>query len=912
MAYPESDAAGVGYGQEQRPDGPPLPSYGKDEKCDASALLKWIDAGIPYTSEYWLRRQRMLRKADLYAQAKQILVPSFTSDPTQTAHWAVKEFRDDDPDAIPTPVYDEFSSRLKNEAARLGKPEYEPYVRPLGENPDLKARKGAHVAEDALHQALDDMDWPGQWDLGCLHMPLYGGWFIKSFWETSWDKTVRVPVEGCHCCPECGAKMASKSVPSDQGAEMHQANPGALDVDEDDNGNPRFAASRCLKCQDHEGMGMSMGEDGGQSFGPMRMPGPPSLQPFVPVDQELDEQDDFGRDLGRDLPLGEWRVLTLSPYDVFVANLGIGVPAGQIDEWWESHVETVEWVRMRFDNGIKVKPERGMQLLKYHPIAGERGLYYSATTGGLFTHHTRVKEYHRRPWRVPEKDANGNETGKLKMNRGRSIVMASGIVLYDGDMLIDSANHPGKTIERVHLEYVPHEIRSGSRELHGVAFIERVGDVQDNVNETKAQIQDCRQAMGSPHWLATRDMDFGYETGGSAGGVFLYEPNAVNPSLVPKEVGNTLLSSGVYQEIDQDLQFMDRATALNEVERGDIPPGVTAGVTLQQMAEQSGEQRKPAIRRIKEAMQRVFRHGLELMYELVREPRTLWREREAGSWAQASWTGLDIAGQTQVIIDVEPEHDGSLIKEQKLRDFVNLNPGVMENPRIARMLARKFGVPSEMFAEENMQDESAEREFVDFRDTGKDPVVDPDLDDHLAHYQRHGIDWHGEWARDQEEQGKWDKVLPLLWDWEAKLADQPGPPDPATGQPTILPGLDSTMTQMGVPADPQARTAAAWALVIRQAGHAPADPDETAALGRCITFRAHMYAHKKIGESKQASAQAGVPEAAAPQAPATEAGTMPVPGTGQEASNVGPGGPIPESPGLPQLQNTPQQAPPPA
>lgn len=896
-------------------DGPPPPKYDKGTKDDAVALLKWIDSGILYNSPYRIRQHRVWRKADLYKQAKQIIVPSYNEDPTQTPHWAVRELGEDqDADSMPIPVYDEYSSREDNETARLAKPEYEPYVRPTGDNPDLKARNGAHKAEDALHNALDEMNWSEQRERGCSHIPHYGGWFVKSVWETSWEKTVRIPVDGAMRCPDCGMPVASKSVPEDKGAEMHMASPGLLDVEENEQGDRSYSARHCLQCQDHAGMGMVTNEvDGTQSLGPVRLPGPPSLKPFTPVDQELDEQDFFGRPLGQDVPLGEWKLKTIPPYDIFVDNLGIGVPPGRQDEWWESHVETVEWIRMRYENGAKVKPERASQLLRFHPIAGERGLYYSGTDGGLFTHHSRVKEYHHRPWRVPEKDENGQETGKLVMNRGRSAVMSNGVVLFDGDFLIESKNHPGTYIERTHLEYIPGEERSGGQEQTGVAMVERLGDPQDNLNEIKAQFQDCRQGMGTPHWSVTRDMDFGYKAGGSSGGLYVWDPNPLNPNLVPREIGNTLLNSEAYREIDSDLEFMDRAAWMNEMDRGEVPTGADAALTLQVLAEQSGEHRKPLMRRIKEAQERLFRHGLELMYELVREPRLLWKERGSGrgKWSQESWTGIEIAGQTQVVIDVEPAHESSLIKEQKLRDFVNLNPAVMQDPRVSRMLAREFGVSSEMFAAANLQDEAAEREFLDFRDMDKSPVVDASLDDHLAHYQRHGIDWHGEWARDQEEIGGWDRVLPFLWNWEAKMEDQPGPPDPTTGAPTMIPGLNSRLDALGVPQAPDSRIQAAWAMLIKDAGHAP-QGDELQSLTRCIKFRAHMDAHKIVGEGKQAAAQAGDPQAAAPQAPATEAGTMPVPGTGQDASNVGPGETVPMSPGLPQLQNTPSQAPPPA
>lgn len=879
----------------------PPPSYGQLKgdaaKEHAKKVRDVLDSKAMYEHPYWRRRHRLWRKADLFKQVVQWLRDSFNDASGSTLHYSPMEFRENDPNYIPTPVYDEFSQPINNEAARLGRPEYKPYVRPRGERPDVKVRTGAKRGQEVLEQSLEDMRWAEQESLFDLHMPLYGGSWLKSYWDFSWEKTTRIPVEGALKCPACNFKLSSPEVSAEEAAPHMEGKPGAFRAmpGTDPDAMPAFSVSHCLTCEpttETKQLEPEVYENGEviQQEETVEVP-PPMLEPFTPVDEELDGQDFFQRPLGEDVPLGEWKMRIPSVYDVFPDNLGIDQQPDSMREWLEIHVESLDWVADRYDS-TDVKPEKPSELMKYHPICGERSLYQGSGLHGakLFRNHVRVKEYHRKPWREVPCDMEGVpiKGQKPKKNKGRSIVMAGDVLLFDGDYLMESTTNKGRLIPRVHMDYVPFELRSGGRELHGVSLSERMFDAQENINEVKSQIQDARIQEGSPKWLLTRGSNLDYERSGTAGSQWYYDPDMSGAGHKPERIQSELLDSAVYQEINSDQSYIARASSMTETEQGVPPAGVTAALALQFLQEQSGEIRKERLRRKREALQRAYSHGLLLCHELVREPRQYWIRGEDGSWSEKTWTGLELQGQTDVRIDPEPEHETDLQKQQRLLDAITqklINPA---DPKVARRVARKLHVDEEIFQEDNLQEEAAGREFCEFLDYSKEPVVDDDMDSHKAHYDQHGADCMGEKFRDLEEAAGWDKALPYLSDWRQVFFPQPNPvqqpPDPMTGMappPAMMPGLDQKLKapnpQTGEPGIPslELRIMKTWMLLLGQAQYQPG-PSEQEALGQVMRFRAHMAAHRVLGETQQQAAATGASVMAAPESPdQTLAGTVP-------------------------------------
>jgi hypothetical protein len=876
-------------GPAQDPQQPP-PIREKPTKEQCAEIRAFLDRKAPYEHPLRIRRHRTWRKADLYLQSVQHLIPSYNTDVTRTVHWTERLFRPDDPNAVPLPVYNEMAARIQNEAARLGRPEYKPYVRPTGENPNAKTKEAAKFSGNLLVAQLDEMKWATRVAApGHLHGPLYGAWILKSWWDVSLEKPVRIPKKGTARCPECDFKTAGQELDEEGFTAVDQKFPGKVtrkkrpdtpDVED-------YSVDHCLTCEDHgeeetvdqpamDEMGMPMLDELGQPVmtpvtQTVRKPGPPALEAYTPIDQELYEQDSFGRDLGEDVGLGEWRCKTVSPYDLFGENLWIDVDPTEWKEIAEVHVESLDWIRARFpEKATLVKTENVDALLRWHPIGGERAVFYgSAGASGLFKNHCRVKEYHKKPFMEWDGEA-------WRLNKGRSIMMAGDVVLLDGPFLLESKVNPGTFIPRVHYDYAAWELRSGGREGDGFAMSELLFDPQDNINECKSQTQDTRQRMSVPKFRVTRGMNFDFEQTGNAGSNYVWTPDDQYPGATPEEIGSTTISEGVAKEVERDQQYMDDAAGTSDTEFGNIPPKVSSGTMLQISAEQSGERRRPRIARIREMLERTWKHGLILMHEFVREPRTLQMKDETSEFRDKSWTGLDLMGQTDVHIDAEPEHDSPLQQKEDAREAVTLglfDPATMS--RKARIdFAKKLNVSAELTEDDDLQYECAEREFWEYVDSGHVPVVDEDLDDHEAHDQRHGVDCLSDKWKTKEREAGWDEALVWISGWDK--VDPMASMDPLTGQPLPMASWQKIEKAFGQQWPPllELRIFEAWKIFLQLGGFRPKNPQ---ALEEVMRFRAHRAAHRMLHQQRAQQAQAGMAVPAAPEATTTAAGTMPNP-----------------------------------
>lgn len=877
----------------------PSPEY-------AAKLDAFLTRKSPYDNPVHMRRFRTWSKADNFLGNNQWLRASYNVDPTRTPHWSAMEFRENDPDAIPTPTFNEMIGPHRNEAARLSRPEYKPYLRPTGKNPDAKTREACEFGAELLMAELERMGWDEETSLGFDHKPRYGGWALKSWWDVSWDETTRVAVLDAQRCPAegCDFKVAKPGLSFDEALAVDQHKSGSVDREdvegEDGEPQPKFSLKKCLTCDDHEEEEEveqdvpDTLEDGTPLMGPdgapqmrkqmvtqkVRKPGPPQLEPFSPVDEELQQQDSFDRPLGQDVPVGQWQCKTLSQYGLFWDNLAVGVRPNKWREVLEIHVEALDWVRARFPKKADlVKPEDAEALLKWHPVAGEKDIFFasaSASGTGLFKDHVRVKEYHKKPYLEYDEKA-----GKRVMNKGRTIIVANKVVLLDGPYMLESKNNPGTFIPRVHYDYCPFDIRSGGEDMLGVSLAEYMFDAQEAINESKSQTQDTRQRMASPKWLVKRGSNLDYAETGNAGSHWLWEGEPSDPNAKPEEVGSTTISEGVAREIERDLEYIARAGNTREVEQGSVPNGVTAASAIQIMAEQAGEQRRPRIRRIRSMFKRVWRHGLMLLHEFVREPRTYHRKNEADEWSERSWTGLDVAGQFDVQIDPEPEHDTALQKRENMVKAVELKVLNPEGNKKAQMLiAKGLEVPSDLYEDDDLQYDSAQREYIDYlaSEDAPPPVVDPDLDDHASHNDQHGTDMHNEKWKAIEREAGWRKALPLLWGWQGEIDGWVMAHQESAARGLPMPG--ETEPAQRLPPALQDQIIAYWTELLGTYGFQP-EPQRAKAFARVMIFRAHKAAHEKMIEAATGAPAAAPGVATAPDGTAAPAPPMGAPPTSE-------------------------------
>lgn len=872
---------------------PPTPGPG-DTNDDGSfttqfeqKVAEFLNSRVIYTHPNRVRRYEMHRLSDYYRMSQQWKRKLRTGRSNLTRYRDLY-FDPNDPRSIPTPVLNIIEDKIRNEAARLSQPDYRPYVPVSGINPDVTTREGARLAVQALEHCLRENSWASlQLTLGTNHMAQYGGWWLKSWWDLSFEETTTVGAPDAVHCPSCGFSLASPALSAPQAARL-----GGVAAGLERTGPDSYMAGSCPTCMDPSGVGRP-------------------LQPFTPVGQELFSLDSLGRPLGQPVPLGQWRCETRSDYDMWVEHDGIEVLPGQWEEVCEVRPVNIEWLRNRYAAAFDVEPETEAALRKWHPIALDYGF-------GYMSPHTpnrraRLWEFYKRPWRIREKDPVSGEW-TTRMNRGCMIHFSNGKLLRYGDLL--ETGPTGETFPSVLYTYIPFEARSGGKELHGVGLFEGLVRAQDSTNRVMSMVEDYLYRLGVPSFLVTKAMSFAWEASGRAGRRVVFEPDDRYPQMTPKEIGGQAVNPSLFELADRYAGYSEKLAASRETEQGGVETGVTAAAAIQLNLENAGAQRAQRLLRIREGLKEQWSHGLTMLSNKVREPRKLWNKDNPGRWQERVWQGSDLQGQTRVEIDANPVYDSDIVQMINLKSAAEMGTIDPTNPKTAMLINRRLHIPNELLEAESLQSDLAEREFKDFFERGVEPWIDSELDHDASHADRHGLDMESEPWIDLEEQAGTKQAWAFLEDWdkprpfEPPMPGQPPsmlpPPWIALMKPPEMPPMPGAPPAPPMPPSPvplmdeqlrkgnpmtgnapipalESRILAYWQMLL-QAGGIQLQPGS--ALWVSLRFRAHRAAHRKRAEESAAQAPTQ-PIMAPPDAPKNVAGMTP---------GIGPGAPpVPDS-----------------
>lgn len=817
---------------------------------DETGKVLWVHDGIYQTQILRWRDMLTWKRNELYDQGYQYLARA-------AGIYGISQFvnlfwSDNIDRRIPMPVFNEGFDKRRNETARLGRPAYRPVVKARGTNPDLRAKQGAKKLEDMLRYRLKEMGWEDENDTLAYHTPLYGGAWVFSWWDERWDEITYYPVLGARRCPVCTATFADAKVPNAaiQGMGFSE---NALRLVK---GEGSVEMDVCASCGDH-----------------------PELQPYQPTVGEARGQDSLGRPLGTMKPKGDWSMKIASPYDVFPLNMGLDQQAGKIDDFTYVHIETLDWVRLHWPKqASSIHADDASMLSLFHPVGGAPDLMGTLVGSSMFRDMVRVKERHRGPRMV--RYNTGDVVAGIKqggggwmLDRGRSVVVVNETVMYDGDWLMPSRNHPGQFVPRAAMDYAVWEPRDGKRRIQGLSLWELMMSPQDSINEVMGQTQSVRRTCAVPVWLTDRAQNFELNAldQGLPGFTAEIDVDTGGQYVEPKLINNVTIAAGVQTEVQHAEQYLNRIAP--QIESGSTPTGVDAAKAMRELKEAAGEKREPCIRRIKAVIRRGCTHGALLQQHMYapEDEREFKITDEDGNERWVSLSGLDVG--TDIEVDVEPDEIDKDEQRQAVESAINLQViSGAASPQMQRRIFEALGGDVEKFFEaEMLQDNQAKREYCKFRDEERNPVVDPTLDNSQVHIDQHGRDAMSEWFRDLEDKAGWDAALDLL-------------------VPTWFTDLQMMLLLPVVPPVPkglQERIVWFWYQKLLTNGFQPTDQN---ALMKVLGWRAHMEAHRLEEERRQQmAAQAAL--MAAPAGPQTPTGTQVHAGAAPRDKSGGPGTP---------------------
>jgi hypothetical protein len=512
----------------------------------------------------------------------------------------------------------------------------------------------------------------------------------------------------------------------------------------------------------------------------------------------------------------------------------------------------------------------------------------------VFGDSVRVISRHKKPWMELVTDERGRAIlgpkGKkqYKLNRGRSIVMAGNVVILDAEYLFQSLTDKKRWIPRCVVQWVPWEFKDGGTRMRGLSLWDSMFDAQIAANDTRGQTQAVRQRLAVPIYLALKSQNFeikpmGWGLPGALATIDVEPGDTVVP---PQIINNTTIDGGVKDELNDAVQFLQRVSHFADIEKGQPPTGVSAAVALDSLKAAASELREPRLERIKAAKRVCWKHGAEIIQAVYLEDREVRVEDEDGheNWKMVSAT--DFASEIEVEVEGEPDVDQQSRDIEVTRDLIDKRviDVAQLTPSQRRKVAKIQKAPKELWEDEDLQTENAQREWLAFRDDGRVPYVDPGLDDHSAHYEDHGRKAMSAHMRDLEEKAHWDDALRILGtNWDGTLQQVMMLPGPPCLQDRIRDTWKQVLTMAaeqtaafapGAPPPPPALDPATGQEI-------PAVPplvkftiDDEEALDAVLDWRAHMEAHKLADEQKQIQAQL-TPTLAAPGAETTEAGNQP-------------------------------------
>jgi len=758
--------------------------------------------------------------------------------------------------AIPRPVTNECLPLLDNEMAKLVRRKSTAYVRPVALQAGTQGSMGAAKATDIMEWHLETIRWPRKYRSGVHKDVLYGTVYWWSYLDQSFLDSVKVGITEARRCisGSCGKPIASLDIPAD--AMLNRAIPSSryerqTNVESDSVSNT-FTAKYCLDCG-----------------------GP--LVPHIPIVGESPEQDAFGRDLFTEQPKNMPNIEVPSVYDIYPDNEGQGFEdPTECKRWYRCTPRSIDgWLEEHYAHHPElgqVKRDSQQEIVKYHPVQNEYSHDYSGTAANsgrnLWRNHVLVKT--------------AVEGACKKYPKGRYVEYGGGVLLRDEDLFRESKRKPGVIIPLVTVATSRFFVRDG--ELIGQGPMVGLRSPQNRINMTDSQIVDTRQRNGVSGIMGTTGMKFtsGW-LDGYTGRFVKYDPDPQYPNRDPQFIETKTMDQGVYQERDRVRDFMQNFIGAQDVDIGKAPRNVSAATAIQVLQEQAQGRRAGREQELIDAFKEIFSHQLLLLAEFAEEPREYRVEVQNSKWELRSFTGQDLEGHTDVMVEEQAAYDARAFEREAMAQAINVGALVINTPYARREAGRVFGINPKIADEENAQISDAEGKWYAFRDEGLVPSVDPSLDDHWVMYTVYGKFLKAPEAVQMAIDAKWPETLDLIAGWEAKLlqaqmmdqqvrlmqgqASGGGPMGETASM--ALNGIvqqGQSIEEMLLPLALQNQILFVW----QRMGADTANP--------FVQFRAVFEAHKSLGEQKKVEATM-MPKLAAPGGAQTPEGTEPVSGS---------------------------------
>ena len=818
---------------------------------DPGKFKAYFDQVINHRSDFRVELHREAAIARAYTLSEQWLKldeTAVTNGRIQSARYT----RQDPRSKIPRPVVNEILPVVDNEASKQYRRKSTAYVRPVALQEQSGTSGGTAKANDILEWHLEAIRWARKRRAGILKEIMYGTVWFWSYLDQSFLESVRIGItDARRCMAGCDFLLAEPSIEQDllrpKGISPESKFLARSQAVDQETGtlSTSLTAKKCLKC------------------------GAPLDKYTVPPDQ-VDTPDFFGRDLAQEVPLNQPNVEIVPLEQVYPDNDGVGIDdPSDLRTIHRVSPRHLDWVKEHYAHIPEVedlKPDSPNRLAELFPVDGVYGHGSSLSNRNLWRNHVMVRT--------------GIQAPTMDSPMGRYVEMAGKLLLRDEELHRPSKRKPDITIPLVKVSCARFIPKDG--EIMGQGVVRALVSPQNRVNMIGSQTVDIRQRNGVSAVMVREGtvLSAGWLEGFS-GRIIRWRPDpAAPPGDVPQFIDTKMIDSGAYTELEYLGGRIQNISGGQDVDIGKAPRNVSAATAIQLLLEQVSARREGREQELQDAFREVFSHQLLLLSEFAEEPRTLRRQIQNGKWEYTTFSGLDLEGHTDVMVEEQAGYDAKAFEREVVVQAIQLGLIQVTTPYARREALKALGMTSKPIDEENIQVSDAESKWYAFRDYQIVPVPDPALDDHYLMFTVYGRFLKSNEGVQLAKDAGWAEILPLIAGWEKKrqkavLLDEMvrgAMAGAQRGDPVALMTVQGMQAQgadlqaMLLPPDVVGQILTIWGNL----GVPVDDP--------FVQYQATVRSHLIMAEEKKAQAMVQ-PTIAAPGGSATPAGTEPVLGS---------------------------------
>ena len=300
------------------------------------------------------------------------------------------------------------------------------------------------------------------------------------------------------------------------------------------------------------------------------------------------------------------------------------------------------------------------------------------------------------------------------------------VVIVVGDQLAHIGPFPHDYGPNIY-PYVKFTERTDGVHFWEQATVERLLSIQKAYNRLKQKKLKNIYLMSAGKWLIAKGSQIAEDSLTDEEGEVIEYNSSVNP---PTQAGLAPLPNYAV-EMARELTADFRTVSGQSDTPTNLPPGVTASVAMETLAELSDEIINPILKRLSRCMARVAKAQLLIMNEEYIEPRKVAIIGEGNSYGVQYISAADLKHNTDVHIEVEsmfPSFRGN--KQQRLLELWDRR--IITDPATF-LKAYRFGNLDEILSEIEETDDPVWLDIAQLK-KGKMPEITP-WQNHMAYFK---------------------------------------------------------------------------------------------------------------------------------------------------------------------------------